>query len=71
MASRPTQKSRLAPQANVLDLVGERASALSLYEQGVHESARSSRSLALARAGLDAPFRLENVSPTVATGPGG
>ncbi len=61
----------LLTQANVLDLAGERASALSLYEQGVHENARSSRSVALAREGLDAPFRLENVSPAVATGPDG
>ena len=40
-------------------------------KQVVHENARSSRSVALAREGLDAPFHLENVSPAVATGPDG
>jgi len=61
----------LLTRANVLDLAGERASALSLYEQVVHESPRSSRSVALAREGIAAPFRLESAAPSVASGPHG
>jgi tetratricopeptide (TPR) repeat protein len=57
----------LVTQANTLDLAGERASAVSLYERVVSEKARESRSDALAREGLLEPFRIESMLPPVAT----
>jgi len=59
----------LLTRANVLDLSGDRASAVSLYEQVASERARSSRSIELAREGLDAPFRLESVMPEISAAP--